>query len=79
MGTLSPISSRQIPKSYLTLQEAVIAEKQRRDVEGEVQYLTDVQLQCIVEQNQGSDIKDYEDMQTGTVTCSTNTHTVKNH
>lgn len=63
----------QIPRSYLTLQEAVIAEKQRRDGEGEVQYLTDTQLDCIVEQNPESDIRDYEDLQTGTETCSANT------
>ena len=66
----------QIPRSYLTLQEAVIAEKQRRDGEGEVQYLTDTQLDCIVEQNPGSDIRDYEDLQTGTETCSANTFNV---
>lgn len=66
----------QIPRSYLTLQEAVIAEKQRRDGEGEVQYLTDTQLNCIVEQNPGSDIRDYEDLQTGTETYSANTFNV---
>lgn len=58
----------QIPRSYLTLQEAVIAEKQSRDAEGEVQYLTEAQLDQIVEQNPGSDIRDYEDLQTGTGT-----------
>lgn len=56
----------QIPRSYLTLQEAVMAEKRRRDAEGEVQYLTEDQLDSIVEQNPGSDIRDYEDLQTGT-------------
>lgn len=55
----------QIPKSYLTLQEAVLAECQRRDAEDEVQYLTDLQLEQIIEQSPGSDIKDYEDLQTG--------------
>ncbi|KAL6112664.1 lrrk1 [Pungitius sinensis] len=55
---------RLIPKSYLTLQERVIAEKQRRGAEGEVQYLTDVQLDQIIEQSPGSDITDYEDLQT---------------
>nr|XP_020479276.1 leucine-rich repeat serine/threonine-protein kinase 1 [Monopterus albus] len=55
---------RLIPRSYLTLQEAVIAEKQRRDYEEEVQYLTDAQLDHIIEQNPESDIRDYEDLQT---------------
>ncbi|XP_034536413.1 leucine-rich repeat serine/threonine-protein kinase 1 isoform X2 [Notolabrus celidotus] len=55
---------RLIPRSYLTLQEAVIAEKKRREGEGEVQYLTDTQLDCIIEQNPGSDIRDYEDLKT---------------
>uniref|UniRef100_A0A8C5NAM6 non-specific serine/threonine protein kinase n=1 Tax=Gouania willdenowi TaxID=441366 RepID=A0A8C5NAM6_GOUWI len=52
-----------IPKSYLILQDAVLAEKQRREVEGEVQYLTDAQLNGIVEQNPENDIRDYEDLQ----------------
>ncbi|XP_044045411.1 leucine-rich repeat serine/threonine-protein kinase 1 isoform X2 [Siniperca chuatsi] len=60
----SKLLGRLIPRSYLTLQEAVIAEKQRRDAEGEVQYLTDAQLDHIIEQNPGSDIRDYEDVQT---------------
>uniref|UniRef100_UPI0037E88571 leucine-rich repeat serine/threonine-protein kinase 1 n=1 Tax=Semicossyphus pulcher TaxID=241346 RepID=UPI0037E88571 len=60
----SKLLGRRIPRSYLTLQEAVIAEKQRREAEGEVQYLTDAQLDCIIEQNPGSDIRDYEDLQT---------------
>uniref|UniRef100_A0A7N6BXJ9 non-specific serine/threonine protein kinase n=1 Tax=Anabas testudineus TaxID=64144 RepID=A0A7N6BXJ9_ANATE len=55
---------RLIPRSYLTLQESVIAEKQRREAEGEVQYLTDVQLDNIIKQNPESDIRDYEDLQT---------------
>lgn len=55
----------QIPRSYLTLQEAVLAERQRRDAEDEVQYLTDLELEQIIEQSPGSDIKDYEDLQTG--------------
>uniref|UniRef100_A0A3Q1I1B7 non-specific serine/threonine protein kinase n=1 Tax=Acanthochromis polyacanthus TaxID=80966 RepID=A0A3Q1I1B7_9TELE len=60
----SKLLGRLIPRSYLTLQEAVIAEKQRRRAEGEVQYLTDVQLDNIIKQNPGSDIRDYEDLQT---------------
>lgn len=60
----SRLLGRLIPRSYLTLQEAVIAEKQRRHAEGEVQYLTDVQLDNIIKQNPGSDIRDYEDLQT---------------
>lgn len=55
----------QIPRSYLTLQEAVMAEKQRRDSEDEVLYLTEVQLDRLIEQNPGSDIRDYEDLQSG--------------
>ncbi|XP_061591967.1 LOW QUALITY PROTEIN: leucine-rich repeat serine/threonine-protein kinase 1 [Cololabis saira] len=55
---------RLIPRSYFVLQEAVIAEKQRRDAQGEVQYLTDAQLDDIIEQNPESDIRDYEDLQT---------------
>ncbi|XP_048886812.1 leucine-rich repeat serine/threonine-protein kinase 1 isoform X1 [Brienomyrus brachyistius] len=55
---------RLIPRSYLLLQDAVIAEQQRRDAEDEVQYLTDLELEKIIEQNPTSDIKDYEDLQT---------------
>lgn len=46
------------------------AEKKRRADEGQVQYLTETQLDGIVEQNPGSDIRDYEDLQTGTETTS---------
>lgn len=60
----------QIPRSYLTLQKAVVAEKQRRAAKEEVQYLTESQLQAIVEQDPGSDIRDYEDLQTGIGTSS---------
>ncbi|XP_062246581.1 leucine-rich repeat serine/threonine-protein kinase 1 isoform X1 [Platichthys flesus] len=60
----SKLLGRLIPRSYLTLQETVMAEKQRRDAEGDVQYLTDVQLDRIIEQSPGSDIRDYEDLQT---------------
>ncbi|XP_069384545.1 leucine-rich repeat serine/threonine-protein kinase 1 isoform X2 [Paralichthys olivaceus] len=60
----SKLLGRLIPRSYLTLQETVRAEKQRRDDEGDVQYLTDAQLDHIIEQNPGSDIRDYEDLQT---------------
>lgn len=62
----------QIPRSYLTLQKAVLAEKQRRAAQGEAQYLTESQLQTIVEQDPGSDIRDYEDLQTGIRTSSAN-------
>ncbi|XP_067105188.1 leucine-rich repeat serine/threonine-protein kinase 1 isoform X1 [Osmerus mordax] len=54
---------RLIPRSYLALQEAVIAEHQRHDAEDEVQYLTETELDRIIEQNPGSDIRDYEDLQ----------------
>ena len=60
----------------MTLQEAVIAEKQRRDAEGDVQYLTDTQLNHIIEQNPRSDIRDYEDLKTGTVTYTGNIRNV---
>lgn len=56
----------------MTLQKAVLAEKMRRAAEGEVQYLTETQLQAVVEQDPGSDIRDYEDLQTGTVNSSDN-------
>uniref|UniRef100_A0A674NR35 non-specific serine/threonine protein kinase n=1 Tax=Takifugu rubripes TaxID=31033 RepID=A0A674NR35_TAKRU len=55
---------RLIPRSYLTLQKAVLAEKQRRAAQGEVQYITESQLQTLVEQDPGSDIRGYEDLQT---------------
>lgn len=42
-----------------------MAEKQRRDSEDEVLYLTEVQLDRLIEQNPGSDIRDYEDLQSG--------------
>ncbi|CAL8404626.1 unnamed protein product [Boreogadus saida] len=54
---------RLIPRSYLTLQEAVLAESRRRDSEDEVQYLTAAQLDQVMEQNPESDIRDYEDLQ----------------
>uniref|UniRef100_A0A8C1MY76 non-specific serine/threonine protein kinase n=1 Tax=Cyprinus carpio TaxID=7962 RepID=A0A8C1MY76_CYPCA len=54
---------RLIPKSYLTLQEAIKAERLRRDEADEVQYLTDSELEQIIEQSPASDIKDYEDLQ----------------
>ncbi|RVE74987.1 hypothetical protein OJAV_G00027490 [Oryzias javanicus] len=55
---------RLIPKSYLVLQKAVREEKQRRDADGQVQYLSEAQLDAIMKQNSDSDIKDYEDHQT---------------
>uniref|UniRef100_A0A673KFU9 non-specific serine/threonine protein kinase n=1 Tax=Sinocyclocheilus rhinocerous TaxID=307959 RepID=A0A673KFU9_9TELE len=55
---------RLIPKSYLTLQDAIKAERLRRDEADEVQYLTDSELEQIIEQSPASDIKDYEDLQT---------------
>ncbi|KAK1160778.1 leucine-rich repeat serine/threonine-protein kinase 1-like isoform X1 [Acipenser oxyrinchus oxyrinchus] len=63
-ATSQKLVGRLIPKSYLLLQEAVLAERLRRDLEDEVQYLTDLQLEQIIEQNPDSDIKDYEDLQT---------------
>ena len=55
----------QIPRSYLSLQEAVLAEQQRRSLSDDVQYLTDRQLEQLVEQMPDNDIKDYEDLQSG--------------
>ncbi|XP_036399603.1 leucine-rich repeat serine/threonine-protein kinase 1 isoform X1 [Megalops cyprinoides] len=55
---------RLIPKSYLVLQDAVIAERQRREAADEVQYLTDLELDRVIEKIPASDIKDYEDLQT---------------
>lgn len=46
----------------------MLAEKQRRAAQGEVQYITESQLHELVEQDPGSDIRGYEDLQTGTVT-----------
>ncbi|XP_037835926.1 leucine-rich repeat serine/threonine-protein kinase 1 [Kryptolebias marmoratus] len=60
----SKLLGRLIPRSYFVLQEAVTAEKKRRSDEGQVQYLTEDQLDGIIEQNPGSDIRDYEDLQT---------------
>ncbi|KAG8440734.1 hypothetical protein GDO86_006466 [Hymenochirus boettgeri] len=54
---------RLIPRSYLNLQEAVLCEQQRRAQEDDVQYLTDEQIEQIIEQSPGNDIRDYEDMQ----------------
>ncbi|XP_024117548.1 leucine-rich repeat serine/threonine-protein kinase 1 isoform X3 [Oryzias melastigma] len=55
---------RLIPKSYLVLQKAVREEKQRREADGQVQYLSEAQLDAIMKQNSDSDITDYEDRQT---------------
>ncbi|MGH0161716.1 UNVERIFIED_CONTAM: hypothetical protein FKN15_041666 [Acipenser sinensis] len=63
-ATSQKLVGRLIPKSYLLLQAAVLEERLRRDLEDEVQYLTDLQLEQIIEQNPDSDIKDYEDLQT---------------
>ncbi|XP_007958127.1 leucine-rich repeat serine/threonine-protein kinase 1 [Orycteropus afer afer] len=57
------LAGRLVPKSYLSLQEAVLAEQQRRSQSDAVQYLTDRQLEQLVEQTPGNDIKDYEDLQ----------------
>ncbi|XP_073917852.1 leucine-rich repeat serine/threonine-protein kinase 1 isoform X4 [Castor canadensis] len=57
------LAGRLIPRSYLSLQEAVLAEQQRRSLGDDVQYLTDKQLDQLVEQTPANDIKDYEDLQ----------------
>ncbi|XP_078386621.1 leucine-rich repeat serine/threonine-protein kinase 1 [Cetorhinus maximus] len=55
---------RLIPKSYFNLLNAVMKEQQRRSNSNEVQYLTDQQLEEIVQQIPDNDIKDIEDIQT---------------
>ncbi|XP_006900121.1 PREDICTED: leucine-rich repeat serine/threonine-protein kinase 1 [Elephantulus edwardii] len=57
------LAGRLVPKSYLSLQEAVLAEQQQRSQSNAVQYLTDRQLEQLVEQTPESDIWDYEDLQ----------------
>uniref|UniRef100_A0A286XAK7 non-specific serine/threonine protein kinase n=1 Tax=Cavia porcellus TaxID=10141 RepID=A0A286XAK7_CAVPO len=57
------LAGRLIPRSYLSLQEAVLAEQQRRSQGDNVQYLTDRQLEQLVGQTPDNDIKDYEDLQ----------------
>ncbi|XP_062819072.1 leucine-rich repeat serine/threonine-protein kinase 1 isoform X1 [Anolis carolinensis] len=54
---------RLIPRSYLSFQAAVIAEQQSRSQSDDVQYLTDKEIEQIIEKNPGNDIKDYEDLQ----------------
>ena len=49
----------------MSLQEAVLAEKQHRSLSDDVQYLTDRQLEQLVDQMPCSDIQDYEDLQSG--------------
>uniref|UniRef100_A0A669PFF0 non-specific serine/threonine protein kinase n=1 Tax=Phasianus colchicus TaxID=9054 RepID=A0A669PFF0_PHACC len=58
------LAGRLIPRSYLSLQEAVLAEQHKRSQNDDVQYLTDRQIELIIEQTPGNDIKDYEDLQT---------------
>ncbi|OXB68958.1 hypothetical protein ASZ78_003427 [Callipepla squamata] len=58
------LAGRLIPRSYLSLQEAVLAEQYKRSQNDDVQYLTDRQIELIIEQTPGNDIKDYEDLQT---------------
>uniref|UniRef100_A0ABM5EYR3 non-specific serine/threonine protein kinase n=2 Tax=Pogona vitticeps TaxID=103695 RepID=A0ABM5EYR3_9SAUR len=54
---------RLIPRSYLSLQASIIAEQQRRSQIDDVQYLTDSEIEQIIERTPGNDIKDYEDLQ----------------
>lgn len=54
---------RLVPKSYLNLQESILAEQKRRSQSDDVQYLTDLQIEQIIEQSPGNDIRDYEDLQ----------------
>ncbi|XP_077420975.1 leucine-rich repeat serine/threonine-protein kinase 1 [Vanacampus margaritifer] len=49
---------RMIPGSYVRLQEAAAAERRRRHAEGEVQFLTEAQL----ERHAGTDIAHYRDL-----------------
>ncbi|XP_067873774.1 leucine-rich repeat serine/threonine-protein kinase 1 isoform X2 [Heterodontus francisci] len=55
---------RLIPRSYFNLLNAVLKEQQRRSNSNEVQYLTDQQLEEIVQQTHDNDIRDFEDLQT---------------
>ncbi|ETE65936.1 Leucine-rich repeat serine/threonine-protein kinase 1, partial [Ophiophagus hannah] len=52
-----------VPRSYLSLQVSVTIEQQRRSQNDSVQYLTDKEIQGIIEKTPANDIKDYEDMQ----------------
>lgn len=52
----------------------MLAEQQRRSLGDEVQYLTDRQLEQLVEQTPGNDIKDYEDLQSGKLGVGTQGH-----
>nr|XP_028561642.1 leucine-rich repeat serine/threonine-protein kinase 1 isoform X1 [Podarcis muralis]XP_028561643.1 leucine-rich repeat serine/threonine-protein kinase 1 isoform X1 [Podarcis muralis] len=54
---------RLIPRSYLSLQGSIIAEQLNRSQNDNVQYLTDKEIEQIVENTRGNDIKDYEDLQ----------------
>ncbi|XP_066492192.1 leucine-rich repeat serine/threonine-protein kinase 1 [Tiliqua scincoides] len=54
---------RLVPRSYLSLQEGIIAEQQSRSQNDNVQYLTDKEIEQIIERIPGNDIKDYEDLQ----------------
>ncbi|XP_013908245.1 PREDICTED: leucine-rich repeat serine/threonine-protein kinase 1-like, partial [Thamnophis sirtalis] len=54
---------RLVPRSYLSLQVSVTIEQQRRSQNDSVQYLTDKEIQGIIEKTPANDIKDYEDMQ----------------
>ncbi|XP_061669400.1 leucine-rich repeat serine/threonine-protein kinase 1 isoform X2 [Syngnathoides biaculeatus] len=53
---------RMIPRSYVRLQEAAAAERRRRHAEGEVQFLTQAELEKMAERHAGSDIADYDDL-----------------
>ncbi|XP_061560358.1 leucine-rich repeat serine/threonine-protein kinase 1 isoform X2 [Phycodurus eques] len=53
---------RMIPRSHVRLQEAAAAEKRRRHADGEVQFLTQAQLESMAERHAGSDIADYDDL-----------------
>ncbi|XP_039215029.1 leucine-rich repeat serine/threonine-protein kinase 1 isoform X3 [Crotalus tigris] len=54
---------RLVPRSYLSLQVSITIEQQRRNQNDSVQYVTDKEIQGIIEKTPANDIKDYEDMQ----------------
>ncbi|XP_053128852.1 leucine-rich repeat serine/threonine-protein kinase 1 isoform X2 [Hemicordylus capensis] len=54
---------KDVPRSYLSLQEAILAEQLSRSQNDNVQYLTDKEIEQIIEKTPGNDIKDYEDLQ----------------
>ncbi|XP_057705282.1 leucine-rich repeat serine/threonine-protein kinase 1 isoform X2 [Corythoichthys intestinalis] len=53
---------RLIPRSYVRLREAVAAERRRRHADGEVQFLSQEQLERLAKQDPEGDIAEYDDL-----------------